>query len=76
MQLNSRWAAYAFAIPKYGNVRSKYFKPDKYIGCKLLPTLKISDMLLKLESFQWATVQDLTISYCSSGLDPDMSPPS
>jgi Reverse transcriptase (RNA-dependent DNA polymerase) len=62
----SEWAAPTFIIPKKdGSVQfiSDFRELNKRIKRKPYPILKIQDMLLKLEGFQWATSLDLNMGY-------------
>ena len=70
----SEWAAPTFIIPKHDRtVRfiSDFRKLNEQIKRKPFPIPKISDLLLKLEGFQWATSLDLNMGYYHIELHPD-----
>ena len=73
-QLNdSEWAAPTFIIPKKdGTVRfiSDFRELNKRIKRKPFPIPKITDLMMKLEGFQYATSLDLNMGYYHIELTP------
>ena len=70
----SEWAAPSFIIPKKDKtVRfiNDFRELNKRIRRTPYPIPKISDMLMKLEGFQWATSLDLNMGYYHVRLSPD-----
>ena len=73
-QPDSEWGAPTFIIPKKNlTVRfiSDFRELNKRLKCKPFPIPEISDVLLKLEGFQYATALDLNMGYYTLRLDPD-----
>jgi hypothetical protein len=74
-QINdSEWAAPTFIIPKKdGSVRfiSDFRELNKRIVRKPYPIPKISDLLLKIEGFKYATSLDLNMGYYHIELSPN-----
>jgi len=71
---HSEWAAPAFIIPKKdGSVRfiSDFRELNLRIKRKPYPIPKISDLMLKLEGFQYGTSLDLNMGYYHIELNPD-----
>ena len=71
---HSEWAAPAFVIPKKdGSVRfiSDFRELNLRIKRKPYPIPKISDLMLKLEGFQYGTSLDLNMGYYHIELNPD-----
>ena len=71
---DSQWASPTFIIPKSnGQVRviSDFREVNKRIERKPWPLPKITDILLELEGFRWATSLDLNMGYYTIRLDPD-----
>ena len=70
----SEWASPSFIIPKKDKtVRfiNNLIELNKRIVRKPFPLPKISEMLLKLEGFQWATALDLNMGYYHIRLDAE-----
>ncbi len=70
----SEWAAPTFIIPKKdGTVRfiSDFRELNKIIKRKPYPIPKISDLMMKLEGFQYATSLDLNMGYYHIELSPN-----
>jgi len=71
---NSPWGSLTFVIPKKnGTVRfvTDFRKVNNRLIRKPFPIPKISDVLYKLEGFQFATALDLNMGYYTIRLDPD-----
>jgi len=71
---DSEWASPTFIIPKKnGTVRfiTDLRQVNKKIVRKPFPIPKISDVMQKLEGFQYATALDLNMGYYHIRLDPD-----
>ena len=71
---DSEWAAPTFIIPKKdGTVRfiSDFRELNKRIKRKPFPIPKISDLMMKLEGFQYATSLDLNMGYYHIELTPN-----
>jgi len=69
----AEWGAPAFiTAKKHGSIRfrSDFCELNKHICRKPFPILKIQDMLLKLEGFQFATSFDLNMGYYHIKLSP------
>ena len=69
---DSEWGTPTFIIPKKnGTVRfiSDFRELNKRLKRKPFPTPKITDLLLKLEGFQYATSLDLNMGYYHIELD-------
>ena len=70
----SEWAAPTFIIPKKDKtVRfiTNFRELNKRILRKPYPILKIQDLLLKLEGFQYGTSLDLNMGYYHIELSPN-----
>ena len=70
----SEWASPSFIIPKKDKtVRfiNNLIEVNKRIVRKPYPLPKISEMLLKMEGFQWATALDLNMGYHHIRLDAE-----
>ena len=73
-QPDSEWGTPTFIIPKKNmTVRfiSDFRELNKRIKRKPFPIPKISQTLLELEGFQYATALDLNMGYYTLRLDPD-----
>jgi len=71
---HSEWAAPTFIIPKKdGSVGfiSDFIKLNFRIKRKTYPVPKISDVMLKLECFQYGTSLDLNMGYYHIEFNPD-----
>ena len=69
----SAWDSSMFIIPKQnGTVRivSDFRKLSANLVRKPYPIPKISNNIQELEGFQYATVLDLNMGYCTIRLDP------
>ena len=71
---NSPWPSLTFIIPKK-NGTVQFITDFRKVNAKLVrkpnPIPKISDVMKKLEGFQYATALDLNMGYYTLRLDPD-----